>query len=297
MKKRKDENMEYYGNVFRPPSEAQSLIIQATYGCSHNKCTFCYMYKGEGFHIRSVDEIIASLTDIHPYYERCKRIFLADGDALMMKQPDLVRLLEYFQGRFPTCERVGVYGSPRSILLKSVEDLKKLRDLGLGIIYLGVESGSDTILKNIRKGVTRAEMIEAGKKVKESGIALSVTMINGLGGQELWQEHAVQTATISNEIQPDYIGMLNLRLYDNTELTQQVQRGEFIPLKPKELLDETKLLLQNFELENTVFRSNHASNYIPLGGVLNQDKEMLLQKLEEGYEIVEHIAKVKPIVL
>ncbi len=289
--------MEYYGNVFRPPSEAQSLIIQATYGCSHNKCTFCYMYKGEGFHIRSVDEIIESLADIHPYYEKCRRIFLADGDALMMKQADLVRLLEYLRKRFPTCERVGVYGSPRSILIKSVEDLKKLKDLGIGIIYLGVESGSETILKNIRKGVTRAEMIEAGKKVKESGIALSVTMINGLGGQELWQEHATETATISNEIQPDYIGMLNLRLYDNTELTQQVQRGEFIPLKPKELLDETKLLLQNFELVNTVFRSNHASNYIPLGGVLNRDKEKLLRQLEEGYEIVEHIAKVKPIVL
>lgn len=289
--------MEYYGNVFRPPSEAQSLIIQATYGCSHNKCTFCYMYKGEGFHIRSVDEIIESLSDIHPYYEKCRRIFLADGDALMMKQADLVRLLEYLRKRFPTCERVGVYGSPRSILIKSVEDLKKLKELGIGIIYLGVESGSETILKNIRKGVTRSEMIEAGKKVKESGIALSVTMINGLGGQELWQEHATETATISNEIQPDYIGMLNLRLYDNTELTQQVQRGEFIPLKPKELLDETKLLLQNFELVNTVFRSNHASNYIPLGGVLNRDKEKLLRQLEEGYEIVEHIAKVKPIVL
>lgn len=289
--------MEYYGNVFRPPSEAQSLIIQATYGCSHNKCTFCYMYKGEGFHIRSVDEIIESLADIHPYYEKCRRIFLADGDALMMKQADLVRLLEYLRKRFPTCERVGVYGSPRSILIKSVEDLKKLKELGIGIIYLGVESGSETILKNIRKGVTRSEMIEAGKKVKESGIALSVTMINGLGGQELWQEHATETATISNEIQPDYIGMLNLRLYDNTELTQQVQRGEFIPLKPKELLDETKLLLQNFELVHTVFRSNHASNYIPLGGVLNRDKEKLLRQLEEGYEIVEHIAKVKPIVL
>lgn len=289
--------MEYYGNVFRPPSEARSLIIQATYGCSHNKCTFCYMYKGEGFHIRSVDEIIESLADIHPYYEKYRRIFLADGDALMMKQADLVRLLEYLRKRFPTCERVGVYGSPRSILIKSVEDLKKLKELGIGIIYLGVESGSETILKNIRKGVTRAEMIEAGKKVKESGIALSVTMINGLGGQELWQEHATETATISNEIQPDYIGMLNLRLYDNTELTQQVQRGEFIPLKPKELLDETKLLLQNFELVNTVFRSNHASNYIPLGGVLNRDKEKLLRQLEEGYEIVEHIAKVKPIVL
>lgn len=255
------------------------------------------MYKGEGFHIRSVDEIIESLSDIHPYYEKCRRIFLADGDALMMKQADLVRLLEYLRERFPTCERVGVYGSPRSILIKSVEDLKKLKELGIGIIYLGVESGSETILKNIRKGVTRTEMIEAGKKVKESGIALSVTMINGLGGQELWQEHATETATISNEIQPDYIGMLNLRLYDNTELTQQVQRGEFIPLKPKELLDETKLLLQNFELVHTVFRSNHASNYIPLGGVLNRDKEKLLRQLEEGYEIVEHIAKVKPIVL
>ena len=289
--------MHYHGNVFRPPSEAESLIIQVTYGCSHNKCTFCYMYKGERFHIRPVDEVIESLSDIHPYYEKCRRIFLADGDALIMKQADLVRLLEYLQKRFPTCERVGIYASPRSILLKSPDELQQLKALGLGIMYLGVETGSDTILKNICKGVTRAQMIEAGKKAKETGILLSITMINGIGGKDLWEEHAVQTASISNEIQPDYIGLLNLRLYDNTELTRQTERGEFIPLKPKELLDETKLLLQNFNLKHTVFRSNHASNYISLAGILNQEKKRLLDQLEESYAFVDHIAKIKPILL
>ncbi|MGP1454699.1 MAG: radical SAM protein [Treponema sp.] len=289
--------MHYHGNVFRPPSEAESLIIQVTYGCSHNKCTFCYMYKGEPFHIRPVDEVIESLSDIHPYYEKCRRIFLADGDALIMKQADLVRLLEYLQKRFPTCERVGIYASPRSILLKSPDELQRLKALGLGIMYLGVETGSDTILKNICKGVTRAQMIEAGKKVKEAGVLLSITMINGIGGKDLWEEHAVQTATISNEIQPDYIGLLNLRLYDTTELTRQTERGEFIPLKPRELLDETKLLLQNFNLKHTVFRSNHASNYISLAGILNQEKKRLLDQLEESYAFVDHIAKIKPILL
>lgn len=289
--------MHYHGNVFRPPSEAESLIIQVTYGCSHNKCTFCYMYKGEPFHIRPVDEVIEALSDIHPYYEKCRRIFLADGDALIMKQADLVRLLEYLQKRFPTCERVGIYASPRSILLKSPAELRQLKALGLGIMYLGVETGSDTILKNICKGVTRSQMIEAGKKVKEADILLSITMINGIGGKDLWEEHAVQTATISNEIQPDYIGLLNLRLYDNTELTRQTERGEFIPLKPRELLDETKLLLRNFNLKHTVFRSNHASNYISLAGILNQEKKRLLDQLEESYAFVDHIAKIKPILL
>lgn len=289
--------MEYYGNVFRPPSEAKSLIIQATFGCSHNKCTFCYMYKGEPFKIRSLEEIKASLVDIHPYYEQSKRIFLADGDALMMKQKDLVALLEYLRERFPKVERVGVYGSPKSILIKSVEDLKHLRELGIGIVYLGVESGSEQVLKDINKGVTVEEMIQAGKRVKEAGIQLSITMINGLGGKPLMEDHAIGSAKISNAIQPDYIGMLNLRLYDNTELTRQVERGEFIPLKPKELLDETKLMIENFELENTVFRSNHASNYIPLKGILNKDKARLLEEVEESYNYVEDIAKVKKIIL
>ncbi len=289
--------MQYHGNVFRPPSEAESLIIQVTYGCSHNKCTFCYMYKGEKFHIRKVDEVIESLQDIHPYYENCRKIFLADGDALIMKQADLVRLLTYLQERFPRCERVGVYASPRSILLKSHAELCELKELGIGIMYLGVETGSDALLTKICKGVTRSEMIEAGKKVKQADIALSITIINGLGGIDAWQEHAVQTASISNEIQPDYIGLLNLRLYDTTELTRQAERGEFVPLKPKGLLDETKLLLQNFELEHTVFRSNHTSNYIPLAGVLNKDKAALLKQLDEGYQYVDHIARVKPILL
>lgn len=289
--------MQYHGNVFRPPSEAESLIIQVTYGCSHNKCTFCYMYKGEKFHIRKVDEVIESLQDIHPYYENCRKIFLADGDALIMKQADLVRLLTYLQKRFPRCERVGVYASPRSILRKSIADLHELKKLGIGIMYLGVETGSDALLKKICKGVTRSEMIEAGKRVKQAGIALSITMINGLGGIEAWEEHAIQTASISNEIQPDYIGLLNLRLYDTTELTRQAERGDFVPLTPKGLLDETKLLLQNFELEHTVFRSNHASNYIPLAGVLNKDKEALLKQLEKSYQYVDHIARVKPILL
>ena len=276
--------MKYEGKLYRPPSEAYSLIIQATIGCSHNKCTFCSMYKEDKFRIRSTEEIIKDLLLGREYYKnvKIKRIFLADGDALIIKTEELIKIFQAINEIFPECERVGIYGSPKSLLLKSEDELDKLKELGLGIIYLGLESGSDKVLKDIKKGVTSQEMIEAGKKIKDSEIELSVTLISGIGGKEDSKEHAIESAKVLNQMQPDYIGLLTLLLEEGTELYKDVQSGKFQLLDPKEILLETKNLVKNLEIENCIFRSNHASNYLSLRGTLMEDKELILDQIEEG---------------
>lgn len=274
--------MRYEGKLYRPPSEAYSLIVQATIGCSHNKCTFCSMYKEDKFRIRPTEEIIEDLLLGRKHYKKIKRVFLADGDALIIKTEELVKILQAIKNIFPECERVGIYGSPKSILLKTKEELDELRDLGLGIIYLGLESGSDKILKDIKKGVNSKEMIEAGKKIKDSNIKSSVTLISGIGGKENSIEHALESARVLNAMEPDYIGLLTLLLEEGTELYEDVQSGKFQLLSPIEVLLETKTLVENLEVENCIFRSNHASNYLPLRGTLMEDKELILVQIEEG---------------
>lgn len=274
--------MKYEGALYRPPSEAYSLIVQATIGCSHNKCTFCSMYRGEQFKIRETDEIIEDLILGRKYYKNVKRVFLADGDALVIKTEELVRILKQIQRIFPECERVGIYGSPRSILLKTREELKLLEKLGLRIVYLGLESGSDKILRDINKGVNSTEMIEAGKMVVDSNIALSITLISGIGGMKYSREHALESAKVLNEMNPGYIGLLTLLLEDGTELYRDVQEGSFQLLTPREILLETKLLVENLKVDNCIFRSNHASNYLPLKGTLMEDKQLILKQIEEG---------------
>ena len=274
--------MKYQGQVYRPPSEAYSYILQATIGCSHNKCTFCYMYGDDQFRIRPIEELKKDLDMARSQFSKVRRIFIADGDALIMKFEDLVELMNYIGKLFPETERIGIYGSPKSILLKSKEELEKLRDLNLGIIYLGVESGSDEILKRINKGVNREEMVEAGLKVKESKIPLSITLISGLGGRELTREHALESATIINEISPDYVGLLTLITPGNTPLYKDIEQGKFEPLNPKEVLEETKLMVENIDTKDVVFRSNHASNYINLKGVLSQEKDIIINQINQG---------------
>lgn len=277
--------MKYEGPLYRPPSEAYSLIVQATIGCSHNKCTFCSMYKGEKFRIRSTEDIIKDLKIGRAHYKNLKRVFLADGDALIIKTEELVKILETIKSIFPECERVGIYGSPRSVLLKSKEELLKLKGLGLGIIYFGLESGSDKILKDIKKGVNSSEMIEAGQKVMDSGIELSVTLISGIGGKAGSRSHAIESAKVLNKINPDYIGLLTLLLEEGTELNEDVKGGKFKLLTPDEVLLETKLLIQELDVDNCIFRSNHSSNYLALKGTLNEDKELLLDQITKGLSI------------
>lgn len=272
--------MRYEGTVYRPPSEAYSLIIQATIGCAHNKCTFCSMYKSKNFRIRSLEEIYQDLYIARNDYKTVKRIFLADGDALAIKTDDLKNILLKIEEIFPECERVGVYGAPKDIIRKSIDELKELKKFGLGIIYLGVESGSEVILKDIKKGAAREEIVEAGRRVKESGIKLSVTLISGIGGQNLWKEHAQESADVISKIDPDYLGLLTLMVEDGTELKRKVESGEFRLLSPKEVMLETKLLLENIHVSDCVFRSNHASNYVPLGGTLPKEKDEIIKTID-----------------
>lgn len=272
--------MRYEGAVFRPPSEAYSLIIQATIGCAHNKCTFCAMYKNERFRIRELAEIVKDLKIARASYKRVDRVFLADGDALSIPFPKLAEILIKIKEIFPECERVGIYAAPKDVLRKSSEELQELKKLGLGILYMGLETGSDMILEEIKKGVSAQEMIEAGQKAVASGIQLSITVISGLGGRKNLQEHAIKTGQVLSAIDPHYVGLLTLMLVEGTEMKRQVDQGEMELLIPKEIMLETKLMLENMHVSNCVFRSNHASNYVSLRGTLPQDKDRLIEGIE-----------------
>lgn len=276
--------MEYEGRVFRPPSEAYSLIVQATIGCSHNQCTFCDMYKETRFRIRRLEEVKSDFDLARAQYRRVERIFLADGDALMCRADHLAELLQYIRTLFPECERVTSYGSPKSILVKTPEELRMLHELGLEMVYLGLESGSDEVLRRVNKGETAAEIIRAGQMVRNAGMKLSVTAIAGLGSTELSEEHAVQTARALSEMRPEYIGLLTLLFELPTPLMQDWQEGRFYLMNPVEIAAETLILLENIDSEGSVFRANHASNYVNLAGTLNCDREAMCARLRAALD-------------
>ena len=273
---------EYEGRVFRPPSEAYSLIVQVTIGCSHNKCTFCDMYKEKRFRVRKLEDVKADFDEARRMYRRVDRIFLADGDALMCRPEHMAEILRYIKKLFPECERVTSYGSPASILCKKQEDLNLLHELGLEMIYLGLESGSDEVLRRVNKGETADEIVRAGLMVKEAGMKLSVTCIAGLGSLELSEEHAVKTAEAFNAMNPEYIGMLTLMVEPGTPLYDWVHDGSFRLLDQHQVLKETELLVSHFDSPGSVFRMNHASNYLDLRGTLNQDRDALLAKIHQA---------------
>jgi len=270
----------YEGVVYRPPSEAHSLIVQVTIGCSHNGCSFCGMYKEKKFRIRDLKDIIEDLEQAKLTYGIVKKVFLADGDALVLPNTKLKSILLKIRELFPECERVGIYGTPNDILRKSLDELRELKEFGIGIVYLGVESGSNEILKSINKGVTNQEMLMAGRKVKESGIKLSTTLISGIGGKAKISEHAIESAKLISAINPDYVGLLTLMLESGTPIYEDVQKGTFHILTPEEIMNETKEFLQHVEVTNCIFRSNHASNYMALSGTLPQDKNSLLEDID-----------------
>lgn len=272
----------YKGKVYRPPSEAYSLIIQVTYGCSHNRCAFCDMYDDKHFSMRPMEEIREDFELARRVYRRVERVFLADGDALMRKTDDLVQILGLIYGLFPECQRVTCYASPTSLQIKSEEELRLLREKGLKMVYMGLESGCDAVLKRMDKGHTAAQIIAAGQKARRSGLQLSVTAISGLGSRELWREHAVETAQAFNAMNPEYIGLLTLMVEPGTPLEKWVREGSFYVLKPVEVMQEMELFLQHIDSPGSVFRMNHASNYLTLKGTLNQDRERLLQQVRQG---------------
>ncbi len=276
--------MNYEGTVYRPPSEAMSFILQATIGCSHNDCTFCSMYKDKKFRIRKTPEILEDIYEARSLYKNIKKIFIADGDALIIKTESLLQIVKELKKVFPEAESIGIYSSPKSVHIKTVEELKELKQAGIEIAYLGLESGSDKILELVDKGDDSQGIIAAGLKLKEAGILLSVTVISGLGGKELWQEHALETAKALNKIVPDYLGLLTLMLEAGTPLYEKYSKGEFKKLDPVEIAEETLLMLEHLNSEGTIFRSNHASNYVSLKGTLNKDKEAMILELKEALE-------------
>jgi len=274
--------MRYYGNVYRPPSEAYSLIVQVTYGCSHNTCAFCSMFKEKKFAVRPLEEVLEDFHMARARYRYVDKVFLADGDALVRKASELYTILDTIRELFPECKRVTSYASPSSIRVRTDEELQTLRAKGLTMVYMGLESGSDEVLKLMRKGHTAADIIAMGQKVRRNGIALSVTAITGLGGPELLEQHAVETAKAFNAMNPEYIGMLTLMVEPGTPLYDWVREGSFRLLTQPQVLEETRLLMENLDSPGSVFRMNHASNYLVLKGTLNGDQAAMLAEIKRA---------------
>jgi radical SAM superfamily enzyme YgiQ (UPF0313 family) len=227
-----------------------------------------------------LEEVLEDFNSARKAYSHVEKIFLADGDALVLPNKYLVPVLKHIKKLFPECQRVGAYASATDILRKKPEELIELQQLGLSIIYLGLESGSEKILQAVKKKITTADMIAACRRLRETGITSSVTMISGLGGKALWQEHALESARVVSQMDPDYLGLLTLMVEEGTELYDQVKNGEIQLLTPKEVAIETKLFLENLKVTNCVFRSNHASNYLVLKGILPGDQERLIVEIE-----------------
>ena len=267
------------GPIFRPPSEAHSFILRVTVGCSHNKCTYCNMYKSVRFHIKTPEEILAQIKAAASMGIPVRRIFLSDGDALVLPTKTLLDILQQLRDTFPKLQRVSAYAGPRAILLKKPEELVLLRENGLKLLYYGMETGDDKLLAKVKKGVNAQEAIDAGVRVREAGMKLSIMIILGLAGRDGTKEHAQYTSKAINIIKPDMLSALTLMLHRGSELKEEYDRGEFPILNPAELLGELYDILQQVELPkdvHTIFRSNHVSNYISLAGTLPKDKEDLL---------------------
>jgi radical SAM superfamily enzyme YgiQ (UPF0313 family) len=270
----------YEGDVFRPPSEARSLILQATIGCSHNRCTFCAMYKRKKYRVRSLADIDRDIVTTATYFPHTRRVFLADGNALAIATADLVAVMDHLNRAFPLLERITLYGNPQDLLEKSEDELKELRDHRLKMIYLGVESGSATVLEAVKKGVTPADLVKGAARLKKAAIPLSVTVLNGLAGLEGTVEHATSTAKILSEMDPEYIGLLSLITVPGTTMHRRFKSGELTALSPWQLLEEIRMMVEGLTLTNSVFRANHASNYLPLKATLSRDKQQLLATLD-----------------
>lgn len=271
--------MKYLPPVYRPPSEANSLILQITYGCSHNQCSFCGMYKDKPFQMRPLTDVLADIEKVAQSGYQPERIFLADGDPLIMPTAQLMKVLTTLKATFSSCKRISTYASPKSLLLKTPEELMQLKALGLELLYIGVESGSNEVLNAVSKGCSADELLLALHKAKAAGLSLSTMIISGLGGQSHWREHAIESARLLSAVEPDFISLLTLMLEPRTPLREAHDSGDFKPLTAVGVLEETLLFLENLEVSQGLFRSNHASNYLSLSGTLPQDKGLLIEKL------------------
>jgi radical SAM superfamily enzyme YgiQ (UPF0313 family) len=275
--------MKYEGMIYRPPSEANSLILQVTVGCSYNGCTFCHSFQGKSFRIKSFEEIKEDIDEISPYGS-IPRVFLADGDALIVPQKDLVRILGYLKEKIKGLERVGIYANAVDVLKKSAEELRELKEIGLGIIYLGLESGNPEVLKRIKKNATVEQMIRAATRVKEAGILLSITVLLGIGGVELSRQHAADTGKVLSEMDPEYVGALSLIIVPGTPIERELAGGRLVLPTPFELIRELGTMIANCRFTNCFFASNHASNYLPLRIRMPAEKEKALDLIRQVLE-------------
>jgi len=272
--------MHYEGNIIRPPSEAGSILLQATVGCSHNKCTFCGTYRGERFKIKPDDIIMADIAYAAGHFPHQRRLFICDGDALIIPQKRLLKILKEIEKQLPWITRVGVYANTKGLKMKSLTELQELKQHGLGIIYMGLETGDDVTLKNIRKGATADTMIQMGQKAKAAGLKVSVTVLLGIAGQDRSQLHAQETGKVLSAMDPNYIGALTLMVIPYTPLYEELTGGKFILPDPWGMLKELRTMLEHTQLTRGLFHANHASNYLPIRARLPKDKERTLELID-----------------
>lgn len=273
--------IDYIEPVFRPPSEARSLILPVTNGCSWNRCTFCEMYTQEQkkFRARKPDDVLADIEKAARTLGGVRRVFLADGDAMVLPTRRLLEILGQLRAAFPDLQRVSSYCLPRNLARKTVEELAELRAAGLQILYVGMESGDDEVLRRVNKGETAESTRSALLKMRAAGITSSVMVLNGLGGEVLSEQHAINTAHLCNETRPDYLSTLVVSFPQGEERFRAGFGEDFVPLSQDGLFREIRLFLEHLELERTVFRSDHASNYLVLKGTLGRDKQRMLDEV------------------
>lgn len=276
------EEMHYEGNCIRPPSEAFSILLQVTVGCSHNKCTFCGTYTGKRFRIKNDSMILGDILFASKYMKRQDRVFLMDGDALIIPQKRLMWILDRIKEHLPWVRRVGAYANAKSIKMKTPEQLKTLKKNGLGILYLGVETGDEELLKKIRKGSSPQHLINMGRKAREAGIKLSVTVLLGIAGRKRSLEHARATGELLSGMDPNYVGALTVMLLPGTPLHEEFQNGAFEVPTEKELLLELREMIAHTNLSRGLFFSNHASNYLPIKARLPKGKQVALDRIDSA---------------
>ncbi len=268
--------MHYEGDMIRPPSEAGSILLQVTLGCSHNKCTFCGTFRGKRFNIKKDDVIFEDIEFAAQRMRRQNKLFICDGDALIIPQKRLVKILKQIQNRLPWVNQVSLYANTKSIKMKTEEELAELHKLGVKLAYMGLESGDDITLKKINKGANSDRMIEMGKKIRASGIKLSITVLIGLAGRERSKIHANETGRVLSAIDPEFVGALSLMLIPGTELHDEYAKGNFELLNSEEMLEELGNMIAATNLSAGLFHANHASNYLPIRAKLPEEKEKTL---------------------
>jgi radical SAM superfamily enzyme YgiQ (UPF0313 family) len=272
---------------FRPPSEANSLLLRVTRGCPWNRCTFCSMYKGMQFEIRDLEEILKDIALAEDLYgDGIRTVFIGDSNSLVVKTETLIKVLNAIVSSFPHVKRMTSYARAKTIVKKPLEDLIKIRQAGLTRLHVGLETGDRELLKEIEKGATPEEMVEAGGKAKEAGFEYSLYVLLGIGGEQRWEQHAKGTAEVLNQIDPHFIRIRTFIPQPGSRLYEAMKEGHFRPATPETILKETKLLLQKLQVTSQ-FLSDHISNLLPLLGKLPEDKQKMIQMIDEAVKSLE----------